>query len=198
MPRPLALLTLLALVSACQRAEAPTEADTLRIDGTFTPVDDGADDPAFAAFRDSLVAVVARRDTAALLAAVAPGARLSFGDAAGGPAGFRQMWFEGTVPDGEPVWDVLARALRAGSVETDGAYTLPYVFGAWPSDSVDAYTHVAVVGEGVEARESPSDTSRVVARVSHAISRGGRAAARAASGRSGCPQAGRRTCPRRA
>lgn len=170
MTRSLALLAALALVS-CQDA-APDAAGgdaPIRIDGTFAEVDDGADDPAFVAFRDSLRAIVARRDTAALLAAVAPGARLSFGDDTGGPEGFRQMWFSGTVPDGAPVWGVLGQALRRGSVEADGAYTVPYVFGAWPFDTADAMTHVAVVGQGVEARESPSDTSRVAALVSHAI-----------------------------
>ncbi len=156
-----------ALAGCTDRPAAPAT-----VDGTFTFIDDGADVPGFGTFRDSLLAVVARKDTAALLATVAPGARLSFGDDAGGPEGFRAMWLDGDPPGGTPVWDLLARILDAGSVDEDGAVTVPYVFGAWP-DSIDAGTHVAVVGPGVsgavEARVAPSDTADVVALVRHAI-----------------------------
>ena len=158
------LLLVLAAVAGCtDRTPEPT-----RVGGTFPPVDDGAADAGFAAFRDTLRATVARRDTAALVATVADGARLSFGDAAGGPGGFRAMWFAGAPPDGEAVWSVLSRLLSAGSVGEDGAVTVPYVFGTWP-DSVDVFTHVAVVGADVAARVAASDTARVAALVSHAI-----------------------------
>ncbi|HEX8297855.1 MAG TPA: hypothetical protein VF594_01740, partial [Rubricoccaceae bacterium] len=136
--------------------------------GTFTPVDDGASVPGFSAFRDSLRAVVARRDTSALLAVVGEGARLSYGDDLGGPEGVRAMWFSGSPPGGTTLWSLLGGLLDEGSVDEDGAVTVPYVFGAWP-DSVDALTHVAVVGDDVEARAAPSDTAAVVALVQHAI-----------------------------
>ena len=161
-------LLLIALAAVTFAGCSDQAAEPVRVGGTFQPVDDGAADAGFAAFRDTLRATVARRDTAALVATVADGARLSFGDAAGGPEGFRAMWFEGTPPDGEPVWVVLSRVLGAGSVGEDGAVTVPYVFGAWP-DSVDAFTHVAVVGADIEARVAASDTARVAALVSHAI-----------------------------
>ncbi len=161
------LLLAVSLAGCTDRPAAP-----LAVDGTFALIDDGADVPGFGAFRDSLRAVVARKDTAALLATVAPGARLSYGDDAGGPDGFRTMWLTGDPPGGTSVWDLLARLLDAGSVDEDGAVTVPYVFGAWP-DSIDAGTHVAVVGPGadgaVEARVAPSDTAAVVALVRHAI-----------------------------
>ena len=162
-------LLLAAALAGCTGGAADEAAEPTRVEGTFLPVDDGAGDPAFGTFRDSLRAAVARRDTAALLAAVSPAARLSFGDDAGGPDGFRAMWFAGTPPGDEPVWDILARILDASSVDDGGALTVPYVFGAWPRDSVDAFTHVAVVGENVEARTAPSDTASVAALVSYAL-----------------------------
>ncbi len=161
-------LFFLALTAAALTGCTDRTPEAAVVDGTFLPVDDGAANPGFAAFRDSLRAVVARRDTAAFVATVGEGARLSFGDDAGGPDGLRAMWFAGTPPGGETLWTVMGRLLEAGSVEEDGAVTVPYVFGAWP-DSVDVFSHVAVVGERVEGRVAPSDTAAVAALVSHAI-----------------------------
>ena len=98
--RPLFLATLLLTAAGCNSEPAGPPVVT----GTFRPVDDGAAVAGFGAFRDSLLAVVARRDTVALLATVADGARLSFGDDAGGPAGVRAMWFSGTPPGGVALW----------------------------------------------------------------------------------------------
>ena len=165
--RPLFLATLLLTAAGCNSEPAGPPVVT----GTFRPVDDGAAVAGFGAFRDSLLAVVARRDTVALLATVADGARLSFGDDAGGPAGVRAMWLSGTPPGGVALWERLGGLLAAGSVDEDGAVTVPYVFGAWP-DSVDAFSHVAVVPAGdapVEARASASDSAAVVALVRDTI-----------------------------
>ena len=154
----LAALTLLALGSCQDEApDAPAPAEPPAVPtftGEFTRVDDGAEDPDFAAFRDDLRDVVARRDTAALLALVAPDARLSFGDTPGGPEGFRAMWFRGAPPDARGVWDVLAHALEGGSVDEDGAITVPFLIGLWPSDA-DPFAHVAVLDASVAAYDQP-------------------------------------------
>ncbi|MEL6617107.1 MAG: hypothetical protein AAFQ43_15300, partial [Bacteroidota bacterium] len=136
--------------------------------GSFTPVDDGASVPGFSRFRDELREAVARRDTAAFLARVAPGARLSFDDVPGGPEGFREMWFSGDPPDGRDPWRVLEGVLDGGSVEEDDAVTAPFVYGLWPAEP-DPLSNVAIVGGDVEAREGPSETSQVMARVGHLI-----------------------------
>ncbi len=170
MPKLLLLASLIAVAGCAD--QTPAAGDVPTIDApALERFDDGATVPGFAAFRDSLTAIVARRDTAALLATVADGARLSFGDDAGGPDGFRSMWFGGTPPEGVSAWDRLGSLLSAGSVDEDGAVIIPFVFGAWP-DSIDAFSHVAVVPEGdgtVEARAAASDTSAVVARIGTVI-----------------------------
>lgn len=172
--RPTLLVALLTLAGCADQTPASGEADGLpTVDApAFERHDDGASVPGFAAFRDSLAAIVARRDTAALLATVAPGARLSFGDSAGGPDGFRAMWFGGTPPEGVAVWDRLGSLLTGGSIDEDGAVMIPYASpGAWP-DSIDAFSHIAVVPEGdvpVEARAAASDTAAVVARIGSVI-----------------------------
>lgn len=168
---PLALAVVLA---ACARPADPPPGGAAEgsaaplFEGDFAPEDDGAGSPSFAAFRDNLRGIVTRRDTAALLQIVAPGAKLSFGDDAGGPQGFRQMWFSDNPPTDGTVWDVLERILGAGSVEEDGVFTVPYVYGLWPGD-VDPFGHVAVVGENVLARAEPREDAPAVARLSHLI-----------------------------
>lgn len=168
-PRPLTLAALAALALAGCRDGAPppeapapaapeSETSTLPNPPTFTGefalVDDGAEDPSFVAFRDTLRAIIARRDTGALLRLVAPGARLSFGDTPGGPEGLRAMWLSGDPPQGEPVWEALGHALDGGSAEEDGAVTVPFVGGLWPSDE-DPFAHVAVLNSYVPAYDQP-------------------------------------------
>ena len=68
------LLALLALAACRPDAAPPPDPAPAgpEVAGGLELVDDGASDPGFAAFRDTLRAVVARRDTAALLALTAP------------------------------------------------------------------------------------------------------------------------------
>lgn len=162
LPHPaLALAVLLAAASGCEPGgAAPPDLPVYR--GDFAPVDDGAGAPAFVALREHLLDVVARRDTAELLALVAPGARVAFDDGPGGPAGFRRLWFSGEPPSGAPVWSVLGAALGAGSVEEDGAFTVPFVAGLWPSD-VDPFAHVAVVGRDVPVLDAPGGAAVALA-----------------------------------
>ena len=153
-------------LGACQ-AETPDAAPEVpTVTGDLLLVDDGAADPGFSAFRDSLRAAVARRDTAALLAVVAPGARLSFGDEPGGPDGLRRMWFDGPPPDSAGVWTVLGHILGGGSVNEDGAVTVPSVAALWP-EALDPFAHVAVPSQGVEALDAPG--GRAVARLSEVV-----------------------------
>ena len=164
------LVAALAL-GACADPEPPPpppEASVPTYRGSFVPVDDGVHVPGFPRFRSELRDAVARKDTAAFLGLVAAGARLSFGDEPGGPEGFRTMWFSGDPPEGRDPWRVLAGVLDAGSVEEDEAVTAPFVYGLWPGEE-DPFSNVAIVSENVPAREGPSMSAPIVARLSHII-----------------------------
>jgi hypothetical protein len=152
----LALFLLLAAPAAAQVAP-------------LTPRDDGARDPSFLTFRGRLLEALAARDTAAVLGAFAPDARLSFGDAPGGPAGVRAVWLSTPRYDGLALWPTLARAVAMGSVRSaEGMLTAPYTFDGLPPD-VDAFTHGVVVGENVTVRAAPSSSAEALTRLTYAV-----------------------------
>ena len=155
------LLLLAFGLAACERSDPPTT--TPVFDGGDAFMDDGAEDPGFAVFRDTLRTVVARQDTVALLDLVAEKAQLSYDDAPGGPDGLRALWFSEDTSPPEPLWTIFDRLLSAGSVEEDGAFTIPFVAGLWPED-LDPFAHVAAVGDATIARRQPD--GQEVARLS--------------------------------
>lgn len=163
---PLLGLVAIGLAACAGSDDAPSEDALPIVVGTGELIDDGALSPGFSAFRDSLRTIVARRDTSSLLALVADDAQLSYDDAPGGPDGFRAMWFDAEVP--EPIWVVLDRILSAGSVEEDGAFTVPFVAGLWPEE-LDPSAHVVVVGDSVLATDAPDGTPLAQLRGVHTL-----------------------------
>ena len=153
------------------------------------PVDEAAAQPDFLAFRARLQAALARHDAAALLAAVHPDIRNSFGGD-DGIAAFRERW-RPEAPD-SPVWTTLAEVLSLGGLfDAEGRFVAPYVFSAWPAD-VDAFEHVAVLGRGVRVRAAPHAGAEPLALLDFAIVRlqpdqpdAGWSAVRLADGRRG-------------
>ena len=89
-------------LAACDRPDPPEPAAPPMFEGADSFMDDGAEDPSFAAFRDSLRAIVARQDTVALLEIVSDKAQLSYDDAPGGPDGLHALWFSDTAMPPEP------------------------------------------------------------------------------------------------
>ena len=159
----LSLLVLAVGLASCDRPDGPST-DTLPVfEGAGDFLDDGAETPEFAEFRDSLRAIVTRQDTAALLLTVADGAQLSYDDAPGGPDGLYALWFAKDASPPEPLWSIFDRLLSAGSVEEDGAFTIPFVAGLWPED-LDPFAHVAAVGDSVSVLDRPGGVE--VARIS--------------------------------
>ena len=157
-----AVLAVLALALA-----APTAAQV----STLRPVDQGAEDPSFLTFRGRLLAALAARDTTAVLAAFSPEARLSFGDAAAGPEGVRQLWLGRDAPRGrQSLWVMLARVLGMGSTrEAEGLFvSAPYLYAAWP-EGIDPFTHGAVVGENVRVRGGPSRDGEPLTTLTYAV-----------------------------
>ena len=130
------------------------------------PIDEAAQRPAFFAFRARLQDAIARRDPEAILQAVHPDVRTSFGEG-GGLEDFRRQW-RPDAPD-SPLWATLGSVLSlGGSFAADGSFRAPYVFSRWPDD-VDAFEHMAVVGESVRVREGPALDAPVVGSVSFGI-----------------------------
>lgn len=137
------------------------------------PVDGAARDPSFVVFRARLLEAAQARDTAHVLSVLDPNVTVSLGGDDGVP-GFRRMWLSDLRPAGDDLWTTLTRALALGSTYLrtgDGTRTAtaPYVFGAWP-DSLDAFAHLAVVGERVRVRAAPRpDAETLTALTYHVV-----------------------------
>jgi len=134
--------------------------------GTLMPIDEAGGDPGFEAFRAGLVAAVERRDSAAVLAALDPHIRWSFGDDTG-IEGFRARWFGDDPP--ADLWEELGEVLSlGGTFAGDTMFVAPYTFSRWPSE-LDSYSHVVVTAADVPLRAAPLPDAEVLAEVSHAI-----------------------------
>jgi hypothetical protein len=154
-----ALLCFAAALASAPAASQPGPRQLL-------PVDEAASQPEFFAFRARLAAVVARRDTAALLTMIDKDVHLGFG----GEAGHRDLqktWQPAARHS--KLWDTLATILALGG-SFDGAdhFEAPYVFSRWPKD-LDAFEHLAVVGHQVRLRAAPSTDAAVLATVDFAV-----------------------------
>lgn len=138
--------------------------------GKAYPVDEAPRDPGFAAFRDTLLRIVERRDTTALFAIIAPEIKSSFGGD-DGIAGFREHWRLGE-PETE-LWAVLQDVLQhGGRFSGPDHFYAPYTFDALP-DSLDAFEHLIVRDSGVVVRERPDASSAALATLSFDIVRAG-------------------------
>lgn len=116
------------------------------------PVDQAASRPDFFTFRAQLQAAVARHDASALMAVVHPDIKCDFGGGEG-KAYFEEHWKPG-APDSR-VWAELATVLAlGGTFSSADSFVAPYIFSRWP-EGVDAFEHVAVVGDRVRVRVAP-------------------------------------------
>lgn len=134
--------------------------------GKLNPVDEAARDPEFFAFRAQLQAAVARHDTEAVLAAVDPSIRTSFGTG-GGIEEFRKQW---KLPSADSrLWDELGTVLAfGGAFREGGLFAAPYVYGRWP-EPFDSFEHVAVLGTNVRVRAEPGPLGRILTALSFEI-----------------------------
>lgn len=172
-------LLLLVLVGCGTPSDEPPAADSpppARVEATPLAVDEGAPkllpvdqaDESFRAFRDSLLAALARRDTTALYGVLSPDVRTSFG-AEGGIDDFRGAW--STDDPGTRVWEELARVLGMGGVfSADSTFMAPYVYAAWP-DSIDAFEFVAVTSPEAAVRSAPGSRADTIGTASYSILR---------------------------
>ena len=146
LPRPIKVFAVLALVVAA--GVLARAAATRRL----LPVDEAARQPDFFTFRAQLLTAVARHDAAALMAVVHPNIKCDFGGGQGN-AFFEEFWKPGAP--GSEVWAELAAVLAlGGTLDTPDSFVAPYVHSRWPQ-GVDAFEHVAVVGDRVRIRTAP-------------------------------------------
>ncbi|HEX6989824.1 MAG TPA: SH3 domain-containing protein [Bacillota bacterium] len=138
------------------------------------PVDESAEDASFAAFKASLLDALARRDLAALEAAVHPQIKTDFGGGTG-LEDFRRQWGLDRDPEASPVWNVLTDILNLGGVLTGGGdeprrFTAPYVYALYNA-SLDPFGHAVVTGDGVNVRAQPSLEAEILDQASHLVVR---------------------------
>jgi hypothetical protein len=138
------VLVIAALLAPAAVRSAPAER-------TLLPVDEAASRPDFFTFRAALMVTIARRDAGALLAVVHPDIKSSFGGDEG-KASFEALW-KPAAPDSR-VWETLGAVLAlGGTFQEADSFVAPYTFSRWPSD-VDAFEHMAVVGDRVRIRRA--------------------------------------------
>lgn len=133
-----------------------------------TPVDEAALGASFDRFRTGLLEAVERRDTAAVLDALADDVLAGFG-ADPGIDGFRRQWFD----DGNEraadrsLWAVLDGVLRGGGVfRDDTTFVAPWTFARFP-DGLDGFLYGVVTGRHVRARAEPGLDGRVLTTLTH-------------------------------
>jgi hypothetical protein len=157
------------LLAACAREEVAQESDSSRPDSAAvtTMVDSGAPkllprdeaSESFRRFRSDALRALASRDTTFLYAMLAPEIRNSFGGD-DSVSGFRRLW-KMDEPNSDVFRALIGVMTMGGQQPTDSQFTAPYVYAFWP-DSIDAFQHVAVVGDSVRVQEAPSPDSRVL------------------------------------
>lgn len=124
------------------------------------PVDESATDPSFLAFKVRLLAALERKDLPALLRVVDPKIRTSFGEGDGIPT-FRRHW-KLDRPAQSKVWNELAAVLRLGVTRDETEFIAPYVFTKFPQ-TLDAYSHAAVIRPAAVLRKTPNASAPKVA-----------------------------------
>jgi hypothetical protein len=130
------------------------------------PMDEGPRDTSFLKFRNDFKAIVARKDTAALMKIVMPNIKNSFGGD-DGAANFKKMWKPADPKS--PVWPVLQLVLdMGGNFDSKTIFSAPYVFSAFPSD-VDGFDTVAVTAPNAVMREEPKHDAAIVRKLDHDI-----------------------------
>ena len=124
---------------------------------TLCPVDEGARDEAFNAYRAQLLDAVRTKDEAKLRTLVAENMRTDFGGGTGGVHDFK-------------LWAELEQVLQLGGSFREGMFWAPYVYSAWP-ESVDAFEYLAAIRAGVPLRKSADAAAPVVRTLDWALVR---------------------------
>ncbi len=159
-----------ALAGLCLAAAlaAPAAAQ----DRKLAPVDEGAQDASWVAFRNALLTALAARDRKAVLAVVLPNVRNTM-DAPPDIESFRKHWE--TDSDASPLWQELSKALFLGSAwlkrgKEARQLCAPYVAVNWPDD-VDPTFYGAITAKEALLKKAPSHGAETLATLSYDIVR---------------------------
>jgi hypothetical protein len=153
---------------------APAHAEPMQA----PPVDEAGEVPEFAAWRQTLIDAVRRRDTEAVVAMADPDIVLSLGFANGREL-FRQ-WLNGVGGDaywtGEVYWQELENALALGGVWRDWndgspAFCTPYTFSTELPADLDVYWAAIVIEPDAPVYGAPDRGEHQVATLSYDILR---------------------------
>jgi hypothetical protein len=125
---------------------------------SLLPVDQAARDKSLHAFLGTMRAIVARKDSKALCALMAPTFKVEF-DVGKGPAVFQSHWEPDKPTSG--VWVLLDRLLSlGGTFYSDSVFALPYVYTRFPLD-FDRLSYVVATGDVPMHAESNPNSARV-------------------------------------
>lgn len=138
------------------------------------PVDEGAKDASFNAFREEFIAAVKRRDVKFLLDTLDREVLGSYGGD-GGIADFKRLW-KLDEPNKSEIWNELLTVLTNGGTFVKDAgiknkqFCAPYTFTIYPSD-LDMSEHQVIFGNNVNLRARPDTKSAVIAKLSYNVVR---------------------------
>lgn len=135
------------------------------------PVDEARQDASFLAFRTKLIAAAERKDINYVIRILDPGIELSFGGQKG-VADFREMW---TGKNESEFWREFLPVIKGGGQFVGEGrnrfkhFSAPYVFTAEFPSSCDPYECAAIIGSGVNLRESPNVNAKVIGQLSYNV-----------------------------
>lgn len=132
---------------------------------TYPPFDDAGQQPAFKAYRDKLIAAVAKRDVAAVVAMASPEVELSFGGDNGRET--LRQWL--SAPDAEPYWSSLERVLKEGGTFQEQLFIAPWTFHYVAPETMDIYSVAIVAGKNVRLRAEPSTSAKVIRALTYEV-----------------------------
>ncbi|MDI9418853.1 MAG: SH3 domain-containing protein [Firmicutes bacterium] len=136
------------------------------------PVDQAYHVPDFAEFRTAMIKAMEQKDLDFVLNCIDDTLRYTFG-LNQGVKGFLRYWELDTMPEDSPFWEEMLQVLRLGGEFADPdqkIFRAPYVFSSFP-ETLDAFQHVAVVGQNVKVYADPEFSAQVIGILSYSIVR---------------------------
>ncbi len=130
------------------------------------PVDEGAKDKSFSAFRAKLIEAVNNHDKKYVLGVLDQNIKSSFGGD-NGISDFKQLW---EIDNSKSkLWEELLTALTNGGVFLDkNTFTAPYTFKTFPED-LGAFEHQVIFGNNVNLRAKPDLSAEIISQLSYNV-----------------------------